>query len=60
MSEATFKEIIDDLARDVSESVVTAAVSLIEIELSDPDVLDSKIACDALRRAIANIRKMKR
>lgn len=52
-------EIITDAIKQTANSMVYMAIQMIELELSIPEVLDSKIACDALKRAIANVRSLK-
>lgn len=52
------KTIIDELSRDVGNITLDMAAKIVAVELDNPDVLDSKVACDAIKRAVANIRAM--
>jgi hypothetical protein len=57
---ADMSEIIDDVVRKTNNLIVDAAVEIVELQLAMPDVIDSKIACDALKRAIGHIRSLRR
>lgn len=53
----TTEEIIAEFSRDIEAITIKFAINIIEIELGDPGTLNSKPACDALRRTIARLRE---
>lgn len=60
MPDDTIQKTLHDLSVEITNLTVDAAISLIEVELCLPEVLDSKVACDALKRTKEAIGRMRR
>jgi hypothetical protein len=59
MAEETVEEMTSRHFHEARNQALHHAIQIIELELLRHDVLDSKPACDALKRAIKNIEDLK-
>jgi hypothetical protein len=55
----TTDEVLAELSAKIEAITLDFCIGVIEIELTNPETLNSKIACDALRRTIARLRQKK-